>query len=125
MKEQKYIQSSSTLDTTGYTTPKPRFELESTEFFNDDLIIRMIEGMRGSLECSNYEYISSREKDGGRKGQFNGLTRMLSKAKNAERLFIRNHKLYIAGTHHYLLLLTTIIISTLFQSRDNCNRYHH
>ena len=74
---------------------KPRLDIDTIDVFNDDLVLRMIEGMRGTMECSNYLFISSREKDGGRKEQFNGLTRMLSKAKNCERLFIRNHRLLL------------------------------
>lgn len=68
---------------------RPRIDLENMENFNDDLITRMIEGMKSSLECSGYYFMASTEKDGGRKGNFNGLTRLTEKAKDYEKLLQR------------------------------------
>lgn len=54
--------------------------------FIDDGLLRIIEGMRGANECQNYQFMDSRSYATGRKCMLKGLTAMLLKVKQLDRV---------------------------------------
>lgn len=68
---------------------KPRLSIDDAHMFNVDSIARLLEGMKGVRECEKYRFLGSREKDGGRKGTFEGLLRMVVHAKEMEKTILR------------------------------------
>jgi hypothetical protein len=58
---------------------RPRLSLESVDSFADEIILKLIEGMEGALECEAYLFSESRERDPGRKNFLRCLARVQSK----------------------------------------------
>lgn len=67
-------------------TVKPRLSVDKMDTFIDDGLLRIIEGMRGANECQNYQFMDSRSYATGRKCMLKGLTAMLLKVKQLDRV---------------------------------------
>lgn len=66
---------------------KPRLSIDSMDGFGDDLVLRMIEGMRNADLCENYQFLDSRMRDGGRKHIIRCLARMHDMSKLIEKVY--------------------------------------
>lgn len=60
----------------------PRLSLDNVESFADEGIMRLIEGMQGALECEAYQFVDSREQEGGRRNIWRGYGTVNEKLKN-------------------------------------------
>ena len=66
---------------------KPRLSIDSMEGFGDDIVLRLIEGMRNADLCENYQFLDSRMRDGGRKHIIRCLARMHDMSKQIEKVY--------------------------------------
>lgn len=92
---------------------KPRLFLETTDSFTEDIILRMFEGMQNSYECEDYQFLDSREKDGGRKLIFKAYSRLISKMKALDKV-IRKHA---QAEDHMALVISKRTREEYFESR--------
>jgi len=69
---------------------KPRLNVDSSDGFFEDIVMRLIEGMDESIRCRNYAYCDTRDKGAGRKNMLKGYTKIYQKAKTLDKA-IRRH----------------------------------
>lgn len=69
---------------------KPRFYIDPSESFMDELLLRLVEGMEGSISCHNYAYFDTREKEAGKKNALKAYAKLFTKSKNLDRVLRRN-----------------------------------
>jgi len=69
---------------------RPRLSLETVDSFAEDLVMRLFEGMEGSINCRSYQYMDSREREAGKKNMLKGYSKAFTKAKNLDRVIRKN-----------------------------------
>jgi hypothetical protein len=72
---------------------RPRLSLETVDAFAEDLVLRLFEGMEGSINCRAYQFMDSREREGGKKNMLKSYSKAFTKAKNLDRVIRKNQYL--------------------------------
>lgn len=69
---------------------RPRLSLDTVDSFAEELVMRLFEGMEGSINCRNYSFMDSRDREAGRKNMLKSYTKAFTKAKNLDRVIRKN-----------------------------------
>lgn len=64
----------------------PRLAIENPESFFDEVMMRFVEGLTGSVECVSYQFMDARMKDGGKKHLSKALSKMQHISKSVEKV---------------------------------------